>query len=58
MNCDLCKHEQTQPNHLLCASCAEMVQRLVVVNQRMQDLDHQEEVRNHNLSIVSAGASR
>ncbi len=58
MKCDLCKHEQTQPNHLLCTSCTEMVQRLIVIKDRMQNVDQAEEIRNHSLSIVSAGASR
>ncbi len=58
MKCDLCKHEKAQPNHLLCAPCAEMVQRLIVVNERMHNLEQAEEIRSLTVSIASAGATR
>jgi hypothetical protein len=36
MTCDLCKHHELHPkNDLLCDSCSEMIQRLVVVQGRM-----------------------
>jgi hypothetical protein len=36
MKCDLCKHEDVHSeNSRLCESCAEMVQRLLIVKQRM-----------------------
>lgn len=39
MKCDLCKHrEPHSKNSLLCESCAEMIQRLVVVQKRMEFL--------------------
>jgi hypothetical protein len=34
MNCDLCNRMHTTDN-LLCEVCADMIQRLVVVNSRM-----------------------
>jgi hypothetical protein len=34
MNCDLCNHENTT-GRLLCVPCADMIQRLIAVNQRM-----------------------
>jgi hypothetical protein len=36
MKCDLCKHRELHSkNNLLCESCAEMIERLVVVQNRM-----------------------
>jgi hypothetical protein len=36
MKCELCKHEDVHSeNSRLCKSCAEMVQRLLIVKQRM-----------------------
>jgi hypothetical protein len=40
MKCDLCKHRELHSkNNLLCGSCAEMIQRLVTVQQRMAALE-------------------
>ena len=37
MNCDLCKHKEiNSANDLLCDGCAEMIQRLLTVQQRME----------------------
>jgi hypothetical protein len=36
MKCDLCKHYDVRSeNNLHCESCAEMIQRLLIVQQRM-----------------------
>jgi len=36
MKCDLCKHQDVHSkNELLCDNCAEMIQRLVIVQKRM-----------------------
>ena len=58
MKCDLCKHENAKPNHPLCSSCAEMVQRLIVVNERIHNLEQAEETRSLTISIAYAGATR
>lgn len=43
MKCDLCKHRElhSKNHNLLCESCAEMIQRLVTVQQRMATLEPQ-----------------
>jgi hypothetical protein len=39
MKCDLCGHRELHSkNKLLCESCAEMVQRLLVVQQRIDSM--------------------
>jgi hypothetical protein len=36
MKCDLCEHQNMRSkNKLLCEDCAEMIQRLLIVQQRM-----------------------
>ena len=36
MKCDLCKHQDMHSaNKLLCGSCGEMIQRLLIVQERM-----------------------
>jgi hypothetical protein len=36
MGCDLCKHrDEHSANKLLCKSCGEMIQRLLIVRERM-----------------------
>jgi hypothetical protein len=40
MNCDLCKHwELDLENSFLCEPCAEMIQRLLIVQNRMDSCD-------------------
>lgn len=58
MKCDLCKHEKALAEHLLCASCSEMVQRLLVVEERIHDLETAEEVRVANITAVAAGSPK
>jgi hypothetical protein len=39
MKCDLCKHPAMHSkNDLLCESCAEMILRLLIVKERMDEL--------------------
>jgi hypothetical protein len=43
MKCDLCKHRELHSkSSLLCESCAEMIQRLLVLQTRMESHDHHE----------------
>jgi hypothetical protein len=36
MKCDLCEHQDMcSANKLLCGSCGEMIQRLLIVQERM-----------------------
>jgi hypothetical protein len=42
MKCDLCKHSAVHSKKtLLCESCAEMIQRLLIVRERMEFHEHQ-----------------
>ncbi len=56
MKCDLCKHETALPNTLLCAPCSEMVQRLIVVEGRLQNLEQAQESRVLSLPVAAAGS--
>ncbi len=55
MKCDLCKHELATANHLLCGPCTEMVQRLIVVEDRMQNLEKVQESKVLSLPAAAAG---
>jgi hypothetical protein len=42
MECDLCKHGAVySENNLLCESCAEMIQRLLIVQKHLDTLKPQ-----------------
>jgi hypothetical protein len=56
MKCDLCKHEKALNGHLLCAPCAEMVQRLLVVDERLRTAETAEDLRSVNTTFVAAGS--
>jgi hypothetical protein len=56
MKCDLCKHEKAPSGHLLCAPCAEMVQRLLVVDERLRTAEAAEDFRSVNTTFVTAGS--
>ncbi len=58
MKCDLCKHEPALADHLLCAPCAEMVQRLIVVETRIQNLEQAQESRVLSIPVAAAGTIR
>jgi hypothetical protein len=55
MTCDLCKHHELHPkNGLLCESCSDMIQRLVVVQKH---LDSQAPRTPAAATAAGAGAS-
>jgi hypothetical protein len=56
MKCDLCRHEKTLPGQLLCEPCTEMVQRLIVVDERIRTAEEAEEDRFVNASAAAAGS--
>lgn len=58
MKCDLCHSEKALAGHQLCVPCAEMVQRLIVVKERMNNLEAAEQSHTLNLSAAAAGSQR
>jgi hypothetical protein len=61
MNCDLCKREKNTTN-LLCACCAEMIQRLMTIDARMNTREVCEAERlamsvRLDRAVAEAGAS-
>ena len=61
MNCDLCKREKNTTN-LLCECCADMIQRLITVDARMNTREVCEAERlamsaRVGTEVVEAGAS-
>lgn len=56
MKCDLCKHEAALASTFLCACCTEMVQRLIVVQQRMAGTEMAEDARRTIPSVAVAGS--
>lgn len=56
MKCDLCKRGEALKGHLLCVPCAEMVQRLIVVEKRLHDIEEAAEARTINLTAAAAGS--
>ena len=61
MNCDLCKHEKRTTNRL-CGCCADMIQRLMTIDARMNTRDVCEAERlamsaRLGTAVAEAGAS-
>jgi hypothetical protein len=61
MNCDLCKREQDTTN-LLCECCAEMVRRLITIDERMRNREVCEAERlamsaQADTAVADAGAT-
>ena len=55
MHCDLCKRNK-ETKSLLCDNCAEMVQRLVAVDQRMRTRELCEAERLAQSTATASGA--
>lgn len=56
VKCDLCRHEETLRDHLLCASCAEMVQRLITVENRLRQSQNAASSRSTSAGFAAAGS--
>ncbi len=56
MRCNLCKREEAISGLLLCGPCAEMVQRLMVVEERLRTAEQAEESRSVNAVFAVAGS--
>jgi hypothetical protein len=56
MRCDLCMREKALSGHLLCKPCAEMVQRLIVVEERLRTAEEAHGTRSQNAAFAAAGS--
>ncbi len=55
MKCNLCKREEAISG-LLCGPCAEMVQRLIVVEERLRTAEQAAESRSVSTAFAAAGS--
>lgn len=56
MKCDLCRNEKALSSCLLCKPCAEMVQRLIVVEARLRTAEEGQGARSVNTAFAVAGS--